>query len=126
MKSNGKLKDSEIRRLRNAVRRLQRERKKLREFVRDMQWVQPTSNSSPSCAYCGFAERMTTAQSVGEFDPNLAAEIETATAICYANLQAHFPRGFMDQLTPEQISGVFKCGFADGVQWAMDKVEAQS
>ena len=36
-----------------SVRSYQREIRKLRELVRRMTWVQPMSNSSPSCACCG-------------------------------------------------------------------------
>ena len=50
--------EQEIKRLKTAIRKLQRERKMLREFVMDMQWVMPLYNGSHSCAYCGQQKHM--------------------------------------------------------------------
>lgn len=34
-------------------RSYQRELRKLRELLRSVEWVQPQSNTSPSCPFCG-------------------------------------------------------------------------
>lgn len=44
--------------LRARVRKLERERTKLRNYVQQMPWVQPTYNGSPSCAYCGRQQHL--------------------------------------------------------------------
>lgn len=36
-----------------SARSYQREIKKLKDLITDMQWVQPAYNGSPSCACCG-------------------------------------------------------------------------
>jgi len=39
--------------MRRSVRSYQREIKCLREWLANVQWVQPTYNGSPSCSGCG-------------------------------------------------------------------------
>ena len=53
--------------LKRRVRQLQRERAKLRFYIRYMQWVQPAYNGNPSCAFCGIQEHLHTPCEVSRY-----------------------------------------------------------
>jgi len=46
-----------------SIRSYQREIQRLKELIRDMQWVEPISNSAPSCSCCGEMKHDTCASS---------------------------------------------------------------